>query len=55
MVLVAIHWVPVPVVIRMLPAVPEALVASNQAPVSRMLPATDKSWAGVVVPKPRLP
>ncbi len=52
---VAIHWVELPVVSRICPRVPEALVPSNRAPVNCSLPATVSSWAGVDVPMPTLP
>ena len=52
---VDIQEVLVPLDWRIMPKVPEALVESNKAPVRRMLPAMDKSWAGVAVPIPTFP
>ena len=52
---VLIQEVPVPVEERIIPLVPLAFEVSNNAPVSRIFPATDNNCAGVVVPIPTLP
>lgn len=52
---VDIQEVPVPVEERIKPLVPEALDVSKKAPVNLMFPATERSWAGEVVPIPTFP
>src|SRR3989338_906367 len=52
---VATHCVPVPVVCRTMPAVPEALLESRKAPVAKMSPAIESFDDGVVVQIPTFP